>query len=63
MRKRLIDADMSLFDEGETVCCYARSDKSWVSDPAKAQGSDDEINAAFDEAFNMLRNRVETELV
>ncbi len=32
-------------------------------DPAKAQGSDDEINAAFDEAFNMLKNRVETELL
>lgn len=34
LRERLKDADLSLFDEGETVCCYARSDKSWVSDPA-----------------------------
>lgn len=34
LRERLKKADMSLFDEGETVCCYARSDKSWVSDPA-----------------------------
>ncbi|TQV70590.1 glyoxalase/bleomycin resistance/dioxygenase family protein [Exilibacterium tricleocarpae] len=34
LRKRLKNADMSLFDEGETVCCYARSDKSWVTDPA-----------------------------
>ena len=34
LRERLKKADMSLFDEGETVCCYARSDKSWVSDPS-----------------------------
>ena len=34
LRERLKQADMSLFDEGETVCCYARSDKSWVQDPA-----------------------------
>ncbi len=34
MRERLKQADMTLFDEGETVCCYARSEKSWVKDPA-----------------------------
>ncbi len=34
LRERLKKADMSLFDEGETVCCYARSNKSWVTDPA-----------------------------
>jgi catechol 2,3-dioxygenase-like lactoylglutathione lyase family enzyme len=34
LRARLADADMTVFDEGETVCCYARSDKSWVQDPA-----------------------------
>jgi catechol 2,3-dioxygenase-like lactoylglutathione lyase family enzyme len=34
LRERLKDADLSFFDEGETVCCYARSDKSWVADPA-----------------------------
>lgn len=34
LRERLKQADMSIFDEGETVCCYARSDKSWVTDPA-----------------------------
>lgn len=34
IRQRLEKADMSLFDEGETVCCYAKSDKSWVKDPA-----------------------------
>jgi catechol 2,3-dioxygenase-like lactoylglutathione lyase family enzyme len=26
-------ADMALLDEGETTCCYARSDKHWVTDP------------------------------
>ena len=34
LRERLKTADMSVFDEGETVCCYARSDKSWVADPS-----------------------------
>lgn len=33
LRERLKAADMSTFDEGETVCCYARSDKTWVTDP------------------------------
>ncbi|WP_069268556.1 ArsI/CadI family heavy metal resistance metalloenzyme [Paraburkholderia nodosa] len=26
-------ADMALLDQGETTCCYARSDKHWVLDP------------------------------
>ncbi len=34
LRERLQAADLSVFDEGETVCCYAKSDKSWVEDPA-----------------------------
>jgi len=34
LRARLQNADMPLYDEGETVCCYARSDKSWLLDPA-----------------------------
>ena len=25
---------MAVVEEGDTVCCYARSDKSWVQDPA-----------------------------
>ncbi len=32
-------------------------------DPAKATGTEDEINAAFDEAFFMLKHRIETELL
>jgi catechol 2,3-dioxygenase-like lactoylglutathione lyase family enzyme len=34
LRERLRAADMSVFDEGETICCYAKSDKSWVADPS-----------------------------
>lgn len=34
IRERLKKADVTTFDEGETVCCYARSDKTWVQDPA-----------------------------
>jgi lactoylglutathione lyase len=26
-------ADMTLLDQGETTCCYARSEKYWVTDP------------------------------
>ena len=26
-------ADMALLDEGEASCCYARSDKYWLTDP------------------------------
>ncbi|WP_420993314.1 ArsI/CadI family heavy metal resistance metalloenzyme [Cupriavidus sp. 30B13] len=26
-------ADMALLDEGEATCCYARSEKYWVTDP------------------------------
>lgn len=26
-------ADLALSDEGETTCCYARSEKHWITDP------------------------------
>ena len=26
-------ADMTMLDEGETTCCYARSDNHWITDP------------------------------
>ncbi len=32
-------------------------------DPAKATGTEEEINAAFDEAFNLLKQRIENELL
>lgn len=31
---RLKGAGATTFDQQATTCCYARSDKSWVSDPA-----------------------------
>jgi len=31
---RLKAAGAQTFDEAATTCCYAKSDKSWVSDPA-----------------------------
>lgn len=33
LRAQMKQADLALFDEGKTVCCYANSDKSWVTDP------------------------------
>jgi catechol 2,3-dioxygenase-like lactoylglutathione lyase family enzyme len=31
---RLKQADVAVEDAGETTCCYARSNKSWVQDPS-----------------------------
>jgi lactoylglutathione lyase len=33
LKARAQAADMALADEGETSCCYARSEKYWVTDP------------------------------
>ncbi len=33
LKARATSADMALLDEGETTCCYARSEKHWVTDP------------------------------
>lgn len=33
MKARSEAADLALLDEGETTCCYARSEKHWVTDP------------------------------
>jgi hypothetical protein len=30
---RLQQADRPVLEEGETTCCYAKSEKSWISDP------------------------------
>ena len=30
---RAKDADMTLLDQGEADCCYARSEKHWITDP------------------------------
>lgn len=33
MKARAQAADLALLDQGETTCCYARSEKHWVTDP------------------------------
>jgi catechol 2,3-dioxygenase-like lactoylglutathione lyase family enzyme len=33
LKARAQAADMSLLDEGNVSCCYARSEKHWVTDP------------------------------
>jgi hypothetical protein len=33
MKSRAEAADLALLEEGQTTCCYARSEKHWVTDP------------------------------
>jgi len=33
LKARAEAADMALLDEGQTTCCYARSQKHWLTDP------------------------------
>lgn len=33
LKARATSANRALLDEGETTCCYARSEKHWVTDP------------------------------
>lgn len=33
LKDRAQAADQAVLDEGETTCCYARSEKHWVTDP------------------------------
>ena len=33
LRERAQAADLALADVGEAACCYARSDKHWITDP------------------------------
>jgi lactoylglutathione lyase len=33
LKARAQAADMTLMDQGQTTCCYARSDKYWLVDP------------------------------
>ena len=33
LKARAESADMALLDEGATTCCYAQSEKHWVTDP------------------------------
>jgi len=34
---RLKKAEAPVFEEGATTCCYARSEKSWITDPQGVQ--------------------------
>jgi catechol 2,3-dioxygenase-like lactoylglutathione lyase family enzyme len=33
LRKQVADAEIVTFDQRQTQCCYARSDKYWITDP------------------------------
>ncbi|WP_288897181.1 ArsI/CadI family heavy metal resistance metalloenzyme [uncultured Delftia sp.] len=33
LKARARAADLAMLDEGATTCCYARSDKHWITDP------------------------------
>ena len=33
LKNQAQNADMALIDEGSTSCCYAQSDKHWITDP------------------------------
>ena len=33
MKSRAEHAKLAMLDEGETTCCYARSEKHWITDP------------------------------
>jgi catechol 2,3-dioxygenase-like lactoylglutathione lyase family enzyme len=33
LKARAGAADLALLDDGQTTCCYARSEKHWVTDP------------------------------
>lgn len=33
LRQQLSNANLTTHSEGETTCCYAKSEKSWVTDP------------------------------
>ncbi|MBX2823172.1 MAG: glyoxalase/bleomycin resistance/dioxygenase family protein [Gammaproteobacteria bacterium] len=47
LRTQLSASGLTTADDGETECCYARSDKSWIQDPA---GTAWEIYTTMDDA-------------
>ena len=63
------------FDQVVTVCDQAASESCpvflgqcekihWsIPDPAKADGTNEEIEKAFDDVFQMIKNRIEKELL
>ncbi len=39
LKERATTADMALLDEGAATCCYARSEKHWITDPGRGVGA------------------------
>jgi len=33
LKARVAEAEIDVFDEGAATCCYARSEKHWITDP------------------------------
>ena len=48
-RLRLMAAGLATFDEGDTVCCYARQDKLWATD---SDGNRWEVYALLDDMLD-----------
>lgn len=62
------DLVITVCDEAANESCpvfLGRNERRhWSTpDPAKAEGTDEEIDRAFDEAYRMLKNRIEAELL
>ncbi|MBI3708633.1 MAG: VOC family protein [Proteobacteria bacterium] len=55
---RLAAANRTVLKQENTTCCYARSDKAWITDPA---GLDWETFHSFGEATTYGEGRVEAE--
>ncbi len=45
-RDRLKESGLATFDEGDTVCCYARQDKVWAHEP---DGNEWEVYVLLDD--------------
>ncbi|EAQ99504.1 arsenate reductase ArsC [Congregibacter litoralis] len=62
------DLVLAVCDEAAKETCPAFPGrferKHWsIPDPAKAEGSEAEVQRAFDDAFNLLKDRIEAELL
>ncbi|MGE3149705.1 MAG: glyoxalase/bleomycin resistance/dioxygenase family protein [Pseudorhodoplanes sp.] len=62
VRRRLHVADGDVMEEGQTACCYARSQKSWIDDPAgisweafHATGESTHYGASFDKGARIAQ--------
>jgi catechol 2,3-dioxygenase-like lactoylglutathione lyase family enzyme len=60
VRERLITSGLATFDEGDTVCCYARQDKIWAHDP---DGNGWEVYTLLDDQQEESTNRASEEAI